>query len=283
MMKYTRGALFAAALLAGVALTGCGGTTTTEEPAAKPVDPKAAIAKSVDGLKEGNYAYNAKTPDTDSTGAIHLPTKSASMVVNTKSADGDGKIEIRMIDPDRWMKITMDTSTFEGLEDIDTSDPQMAKLAAQMQQLADLFSGKNWMHVDQTKLKGEMAKDLAVDASNGDITGLTALIGTVVTAEGDAKTIKGTLDATKVTEDSGMVTLDDVKAMGAGASALPYTATLDDQGRITSLELDAPKAGEVPAGKWTINVTGYGEQKAQEKPTGSVKEMPTSAYDMLNG
>ena len=47
-------------------------------------------------------------------------------------------------------------------------------------------------------------------------------------------------------------------------------------------DLDVPKAGDTPAGKWTINVTGYGEQKAQEKPTGAVKEMPDSAYEMLN-
>ena len=281
-MKHTRGALFAAALLVGVALTGCAGSAKEEAPA-RPADPKTAIAQSVDGLKDGNYAYTATTPDADSTGAIHLPTKSATMVINTKTDEGDSKIEVRMIDPERWMKITMPAKVFEGIDDVDTSDPQIAKLAAQMKQMRQLFSGKDWMHIDQSKLKGDIAKELGVDGTKGDLTGLTALIGTVVTAQGDAKTITGTLDATKIAEDQGIITVSDVKAMGAGAAALPYTATLDDQGRITAMELDVPKAGDIPAGKWTIGVSGYGEQKTQEKPTGPVQEMPESAYQMLNG
>jgi hypothetical protein len=52
---------------------------------------------------------------------------------------------------------------------------------------------------------------------------------------------------------------------------------------LTSLELDMPKTAGTEAGKWTLNVTGYGEQAQQDKPTGQVQEMPASAYETLNG
>ena len=283
-MKHIRGALVAATLLAGVTLSGCGDSDTKETPAKAAADPKAAIAAAVAAMKEGNYAFTAKTPDTDAAGAVHLPSKSVSMRMGTKSADTKGTIELRLVEPDRWMKITMDLGDLgANLGQIDTSDPKQAEFAESMRQMAEMFSGKYWMHVDTSKLKGDAAKQLGMDTASADVTGAGALLGTVVTAQGDARTVTGTLDATKITEDLGMVNTTDIKAMGPAAAALPFTASLDDQGRLTKLELDAPKAGDTPAGKWTIDLTGYGAQKAQEKPAGTIREMPDNAYAMLNG
>lgn len=283
-MKHLRGTLVAATLLAGVALSGCEGAAKEETPAKAAADPKAAIAASVATLKEGNYAFTAKTPDTDAKGSVHLPSKSVSMVMGTKSAETEGTIELRLVEPDRWMKITMDLGDLSGgLGEIDKSNPEAVKFAEQMRQMTEMFSGKYWMHVDTSKLKGDAAKQLGIGTDGADVTGAAALLGTVVTAQGDARNITGTLDATKITEDLGMVNTTDIKAMGSAASALPFTAALDDQGRLTKLELDVPKAGATAAGKWTIDLTGYGAQKAQEKPAGTVREMPASAYSMLNG
>lgn len=283
-MKHLRGTLVAATLLAGVALSGCEGAAKEEAPAKAAADPKAAIAASVATLKEGNYAFTAKTPDTDAKGSVHLPSKSVSMVMGTKSAETEGTIELRLVEPDRWMKITMDLGDLSGgLGEIDKSNPEAVKFAEQMRQMTEMFSGKYWMHVDTSKLKGDAAKQLGIGTDGADVTGAAALLGAVVTAQGDAHSITGTLDATKITEDLGMVNTTDIKAMGSAASALPFTAALDDQGRLTKLELDVPKAGATAAGKWTIDLTGYGAQKAQVKPAGTVREMPASAYSMLNG
>jgi hypothetical protein len=283
-MKHLRGTLVAATLLAGVALSGCEGAAKEETPAKAAADPKAAIAASVATLKEGNYAFTAKTPDTDAKGSVHLPSKSVSMVMGTKSAETEGTIELRLVEPDRWMKITMDLGDLSGgLGEIDKSNPEAVKFAEQMRQMTEMFSGKYWMHVDTSKLKGDAAKQLGIGTDGADVTGAAALLNAVVTAQGDAHSITGTLDATKITEDLGMVNTTDIKAMGSAASALPFTAALDDQGRLTKLELDVPKAGATAAGKWTIDLTGYGAQKAQEKPAGTVREMPASAYSMLNG
>jgi len=284
-MKKIRGTLVAAVLLAGVALSGCESSgAAKDEPPAKVADPKAAIAAAVAAMKEGNYAFTAKTPDSDTKGTVHLPSKSVSMQMGTKSAQTKGTIELRLVEPDRWMKITMDLGNLGGgLGTIDTSDPEAAKFAESMRQMTEMFSGKYWMHVDMSKLKGDAAKQLGIDTAGADITGAGALLGAVVTAKGDARNITGTLDATKITKDLGVINSTDIKSMGPAAAALPFTATLDEQGRLTKLDVDVPKAGDTAAGKWTIDLTGYGAQKAQEKPTGTIREMPANAYAMLNG
>jgi hypothetical protein len=157
----------------------------------------------------------------------------------------------------------------------------MAKMVKGLKDMVEMFSGKTWMHVDATKVKD--GDDLTLDLQNPDLTGAGALVGGVVTAQGDARSVTGTLDATKLSDDDGPWDTADFTAMGETAKALPYTATLDEQGRLTKLVLDAPKAGEVPAGPWTIEITGYGAQAAQEKPAkGEVEEMPADAYDMIN-
>ncbi|MET0425782.1 MAG: hypothetical protein ABW046_18075 [Actinoplanes sp.] len=279
-MKNLRGSFVAAALagLVGTSLTGCGGDAAED----KPADPKAALAGSATGLTAGNYAFDASQPNSTAKGIVHVPSKSVtlSMIEQDKEA-GEMKIDIRMLEPDRWMKITMDTSEMTaGLDSIDTSNPEAAKMAKGLQQMADMFSGKSWYHVDLSKMKDKT--DLTFDPAKPDLTGASELVAAIVTAEGDEHTITGTLDATKVTEENALVDTDDVEAIGAAASTLPYTATLDDEGRLTQLVLDVPKAGDTPAGKWTLNISGYGAQAAQTKPDGKVTEMPASGYESLN-
>jgi hypothetical protein len=183
------------------------------------------------------------------------------------------------------MKMKMDTAELKGtlkeIEDLGTGTPEMAKMVKGLEDMVEMFSGKTWMHVDATKVKD--GDDLTLDLANPDLTGAGTLVGSVVTAQGDARSVTGTLDATKLTDDNGPWDSADFTKMGETAKALPYTASLDEQGRLTKLVLDAPKAGDVPAGPWTIEITGYGAQAAQEKPAkGEVKEMPADAYEMLN-
>jgi len=141
-MKKIRGTLVAAVLLAGVALSGCESSgAAKDEPPAKVADPKAAIAAAVAAMKEGNYAFTAKTPDSDTKGTVHLPSKSVSMQMGTKSAQTKGTIELRLVEPDRWMKITMDLGNLGGgLGTIDTSDPEAAKFAESMRQMTEMFN-----------------------------------------------------------------------------------------------------------------------------------------------
>jgi hypothetical protein len=197
----------------------------------------------------------------------------------SKSADGEGAYQVRLVDPDNWVKITIkDLDLGAELQGADPNDPQVKGL----QMMSDMFGGKYWMHFDKTRVKGDAAKDFDIDLSDADVTGITDIIGAVTTAQGDAHAMTGTIDGSKVTGDEGLLSADDIEDAGAAAASVPFTATLDDQGRLASFELDMPKSGDTPAGKWALQISGYGQQKAQQKPTGNVQEMPEQVYSSLN-
>jgi hypothetical protein len=280
-MINARGPLLPAVLvgLLGLTLAGCGPKDDKADAKAAG-DPKTALTGSVAALKDGNYAFADEAPGLHATGVIHLPSKSASMEVVSKEPDGAGTFDVRLVEPDRWVKLTMDTEDLAaGLGNVDTGDdPDIAKITSGVREMTEMFSGKYWMHVDLSKVKGDTTD---LDLTKPDATGATGLLGAVVTAQGDAHTITGTLDATKTT-DAGPFDTETIKAMGTAAAALPYTATLDDKGRLTKLAITAPKASSTPAGTWTISITGYGEQAAQAKPTGDIKDLPDSGYALLS-
>lgn len=289
-MNHARGTFLCLVLAGtlGATLTACGtagGTTATGEKAV-PADPKAALAASTSALDAGDYAFTTSTPSGDKAkGAVHVPSKSATLEMVTTEKDAAGTISFRFVDTDRYVRMNINTaelkSTLKDLDGVDTSDPEMAKMVKGVKDMVEMFSGKTWMHVDATKVKNN--DELTLDTENPDLTGASELVGGVVTAQGDNRSVTGTLDATKLTDDGGPWDVADITAMGEAAKALPYTATLDEQGRLTKLVLDAPKAGDVPAGPWTVQVTGYGAQAAQEAPAKKeVREMPDQAYDMFN-
>jgi hypothetical protein len=283
-MNHTRGKLSSIVLAAalGATLTACGGTSTATGDAAEPVDPRAAMAASTSGVRTGDYAFTSATPLGKASGVVHVPSKSATLELVSTEKESEGTFSFRFVDADRYVKFKLDTSEMTGnLDGIDTSDPSMAKMVKDLERMVEMFSGKTWMHVDLTKVKD--SDDLTLDPANPDMTGAGPLVGSIVTAQGDARSITGTLDATKMGESTGPWENADFAAMGEAAKAIPYTATLDDRGRLTKLVLDAPKSGDIPAGAWTLDITGYGAQKAQEKPAkDEVEEMPEDAYEMLN-
>lgn len=270
--------VLAAALGAGLAA--CGDDTATTQ---TPADPKAALAESTDGLQAGDYAFTATLPDSRTSGVVHVPSKSSALEVVADDEEMAGTISFRVVDTDRYMKIAMDTSEMSaGLGDLDSADPEVAEALKGLNDMVEMFSGKTWMHLDLRKVKDP--KNLSLDLANPDATGVTALLAHVVTAQGDATTITGTVDATKVDTESTPWEASDFAEMGDAAKALPYTATLDDQGRLAKLVLDAPKSGETPAGAWTFEITGYGAQTAQEKPAADeITEAPANAYEIING
>ncbi|MCA2218645.1 hypothetical protein [Jidongwangia harbinensis] len=285
-MKFARGkfAVMVLTTALGATLTACGtstdgGNTAAAEP---PADPKAALTASASGLKAGDYAFISESPAGKGKGVVHKDSKSANLTMFVEEDGIKGSIAFRFVDTDRYAKFDMDTKALSAqLKDVDTSDPEMAEMVEGLEDMVDMFSGKKWQHVDLTKVKEP--GELSLDEENPDLTGASDLIAGVVTAEGDARTITGTLDATKSDQTNSPWDADDLKAMGAAAKALPYTATLDEQGRLTKLSFEAPKAGEIPAGTWSVTISGYGEQTAQAKPPADkTEEMSAQGYEMLN-
>jgi hypothetical protein len=274
-MNIARGPLTGAAVVAfaGLLLSGCAGSDGSGDKAEAPADPKAKLAASTAELDKGNYAFTMGMPDTAGKGVVHLPSKSMSINVTATTGEEKGTtFDIVLVEPDQWMKIKVDTSSMmDELDGVDLSDPSMKQLADSLKSMQEMFSGKSWMHADRSKIKKDGS--LSFDLADGDVIGLSDLLTGVTTAQGDATTITGTLDATK-SKGGDVFDADSIKDLG--------TATLDDKGRLTKLALDVPKTSDTPAGQWTVGITGYGEQAALAKPSGAVREMPDSAYEMLN-
>jgi hypothetical protein len=258
-MKNLRGFIVPVVMAGLVGLSGCADSTSTSagpdagataQPTSEvPADPKAALAGSTKELASGNYAFTATSPEADAKGTVHVPSKSASIALNGKTEGFEIKMDLIFAGPDRWIRMV----TPKGQSILDQSaDP------------------KTWLHVDGSKLKNA---DLGVDLTQPDLLYIGKIVDAATEVKGDAHTITGKLDATKIDSADAFLDSETAKDMGPTASALPFTASLDDQGRLTKLEIDAPKAKEVPAGKWTITVAGYGQQKAQTPPSGKVKEM----------
>jgi hypothetical protein len=268
-----RWALAGLAMIAslGLATAGCGNgndsdssndTATAASPT--PVDAKQALADSVKALAEGNFKFTMADHEATGSGSVHEPSKSAQMDMTIKDADGEGKIGFVVVGQDQWIKM-----------DFGPEINQLLKLP------------KKWMHIDPAKVKdSETLKEMSVDFGNADEidpAGSGTILKAVVTAEKTADgTYSGTVDLTKAT-DAGMVDEEVVTKLADKAKAIPFTATVDGQGRLTKLSLDMPAAGDVPAHKLEASYSDYGSAtEAKKPPAGQTQEAPASAYELLN-
>jgi hypothetical protein len=132
------------------------------------------------------------------------------------------------------------------------------------------------MHIDAAKLKAGSSFN---QLQSGDPGGAQAMAKamTNVQKSGDHD-FSGTLDLTKTPQYG----KDSMKALGAKASTVPFTATTDDQGRLVALnvEMEGLMAG---AGTMTMKYSGFGESVDVKAPAASkVKELPDNMSGLLN-
>ncbi|GAA2640745.1 hypothetical protein [Paractinoplanes durhamensis] len=262
-MTTLRGTVAVAALAAllGLGMSGCsvaktdaGATSDDKTAAADPGpsgDAQAALAAATKALSSGNYTFVVASPTLTAEGIVHLPSESAELTIDTGSA----KFEIVLAEPDRWVRLSTGLAAGAGPD--------------------------TWFHVDSSEIKE--GGDLAFYLTDPDVIDVSALFDAVTEARLDANTITGTIDGTRVNSPDGFLDDATIKAMGSAAASLPFTATVDTKGRLAELDIEAPAAGKVQAGKWVFTVSGYGEQEARKKPAGQIRDLPPSGYAKLNG
>src|SRR5688572_22385336 len=137
--------------------------------------------------------------------------------------------------------------------------------------------GSKWLHIDKTKI-GNSGLITQYTPSEASI-GAGSIVKGVVTAEKVSDTeIKGTIDLTK----SAPAVLGDVVSYGEAGKKVPFTATLDAQGRITKLVLNLPKSGTLPAADFTTTYADFGAAVTIAKPAAAeVVEAPEVLYTFL--
>lgn len=274
-MNRRRWALAGLAMIASLSLatTGCAnedgnsdnnsndtGTTTS----AAPADAKQALADSVKALAEGNFKFTLADSESTGSGSVHAPSKSAQMEAKSRPGEGEFSLGFVTVDQDRWIKLDLGAELNTALK-VPTK----------------------WMHIDPGKVTdSQMLKEMSVEFGNAekvDPVGSGIILKNLLTAErtGDGA-YSGTVDLSKAT-DAGLVDEDVVTKLADKAKAIPFTATVDGQGRLTKLTLDIPAAGEVTAHKLEATYSDYGSAtEAQKPPAGQTLEAPASAYQMLN-
>ncbi|AGZ45832.1 hypothetical protein [Actinoplanes friuliensis] len=258
-MRNRRLAIAGLALMTALGLAGCGPADKVQPRAGASADvpeaaPKAELAAAAKRLGEQSMRV-----DMDMAGAISMSgvadpaAGTAKMAMDLGLLGQDTKIEFRKLGDDVYLKFGGQMSSLLGTE-----------------------SSKPWMHVDAT----ELAKGSSLTIMSKDDPGNTkALIEAMTKVEKvGAHDFKGTLDLSK----SPQYNKESLKALGGKMTDVPFTATTDDQDRLTGLTLDMSSLGQ-GTGKIKTTYTDFGTPVSVEAPPAKqVGELPKEFAGLLD-
>ncbi|WP_434742889.1 hypothetical protein [Micromonospora sp. SH-82] len=240
------------------ALTACGSgdpttpgaeAATTAGPAI-PADPREALLASTKELQQGDYTFTvASDGPTSGSGTLNLPAASAEIRVTIRGPEAEDltiAAHHTHIDGEQWIKVDVKGALLDYFRDLKA------------------MNGK-YQKVDPARAEG--VEGLTFDrAEDYDPAGGEELVKAASDIEkaGEGR-YTGTVDLTKAT-DAGAIDEEFVKELGGKAAAVPFTATLDPQGRLTELVLTMPAAGGFPAHDVAVKYADYGAAPEVKKP-----------------
>ncbi|HKT05142.1 MAG TPA: hypothetical protein VJT31_36975 [Rugosimonospora sp.] len=251
-------------LLAVGAATGCDAknqagsgapSSAASAPSPTPAAPTDALLASVKAFGTTSYKLRMQQSNASATGEVD-PTAKAAQITATGTVSGQHiSVAYTVISPEVWTKIDLGA----------TLNKQLGVDKA------------TWMHIDRTKVTGN--SQLPVNSA-GEITlGTSDLLAGVANVQHpDSTHYTGTVD---VTNTNSLLSPDKDALAKAGekAKAVPFTATLDDQGHLTSFKEDGATID--PALTAEITFTDFGAPMSITKPAGAV-EAPAAVYQFLN-
>jgi hypothetical protein len=252
-LKTRRLAIAAVAVFATAGLVaGCAdksGTAAGASASPSPtVAPKDALLAAARPLATSSYQFTVKSVDANGSGAVDA-LNAVSKLDATVTTDGATvKLNLIRIKDDMWAKVD----------------------AGALNAVAGIQPDK-YAHVDLSTLQNaNLPLDTKGDAL--DIGQVLTSVNDVKTSDG--KTYTGTVDLTKM---SGVIApdADTLKKAGAKANAIPFTATVDDKGRLTDLKIDGSSIDpsislEVAFSNFesAANVTAPDDSEVVEAPAG---------------
>ncbi|WP_164842203.1 hypothetical protein [Actinoplanes solisilvae] len=147
-------------------------------------------------------------------------------------------------------------------------------------QVPGITKAGTWTHVDVARLPEGANVGLRPGQIDPVNTSNLLNSSTDVRSTGD-NSYAGTLDLSKAIGLAGVsqVTIDET---GAQAQKVPFTAKLDEQGRLSALTVDIPATNGQAAQPLEVSYTDYGVPVSVTKPAASeVTEAPDSLYTSL--
>jgi hypothetical protein len=230
---------------------GSGGASPTPSPTLSAVDQLKASTKD---LTSTSHKFSAKDSSKEVTGASD-PSASAASLSATFTAQGTKfTIDFLFYGTDRYVKIS--GLPIPGVD------------------------GKKWLRIDISKIK-DPSKAGPTDVK--DPVALKAFTDAIVTAEktGD-KSFKGTVDAAKAT-DEGIFDQDVITGLADKAKAVPFEATLDEKGRLSTIKVTVPAFGDKKEDTINVTVSDYGTATVTKPAAADVVDAPAAVYQILNG
>ena len=149
-------------------------------------------------------------------------------------------------------------------------------------QVPGVTKANTWTHLDIARLPD--GADVGLRPGQIDPANTAQLLSSTTDVQMvDSRSYKGTLDLTKVAGVTGIdkVTVD---SYGAAAQNVPFTAGLDEQGRLSTLTIELPAVNGTPTKPLEVLYTDYGiAVTAEAPPAAEIVEAPESLYTTLGG
>ncbi|GGK17716.1 hypothetical protein GCM10010124_07830 [Pilimelia terevasa] len=244
--------LLASALLATLGACGDGGRGAGQT-AGRLRTPQEALRAAA---PDQDTAFRYTLSDADSTGAgAREPAAGRGYAEFSPRADGD-----RLVVQTRFLKVDKDLWT---------------RITAS-RKITGFDVPSTWLRIDPAKVT---RTDLLAEFA-GDPTGATALLAHTGEVVGEGAAYRGTVDLVALA-DPAVVPAETVAALGPAAAAVPFVAEVDDQNRLSRLELKVPAAGRARAYSRVATYSGYGAPDVPAAPAAAA-DAPGPVYDLLN-
>jgi hypothetical protein len=253
--------LFTLVVAAGV-LAGCeaevdtGDTTKARTVAASPSapPPAEALKAAANALDKTPYTFAIKQRDMTGGGRIDRGGKAATMQIGGDVGTTHISVAYTVLASGLWIKADFGDALNQqwGLDPV------------------------TWLLVDKSKLSATAT--LPVDATGAPKLGVTELFrdGLGEVTRTDATHFAGTVDLTAA--DS-IIAPSTEALKNAGAKAAPFTASTDEQGRLTSFVIDGAKSS--PELAMTLSFAGFGDIQPVTAPADAAPA-PDSIYPLFD-
>ncbi|MFI5931609.1 hypothetical protein [Actinoplanes sp. NPDC051494] len=231
------------------------GASTGASAATGAADPAAASALAAAAVKLGTTSYKVSLTSGSGltiAGAMDAPNGTGTATLTATGPNTEIQVKTLLVDKDLYLKV-----------------PGITK-------------GDTWTHVDVSRLPEGANVGLRpgqIDPANTS----QLLTATTDVRSAGSLTYEGTLDLTKA---AGVAGIDQkmVQTWGSQAENVPFTAGLDDQGRLSAMTIQLPAVNGQQAQPLEVLYTDYGTTVDAKRPAaGETTEAPDNLYTSLGG
>jgi len=254
----------------------------------------AAVALTVsgctaDGTTPGAGATSSDSPSAPSSSSAADPAAAAALGQAT-AALGTSSFKLTLTSgPGVKLVALVDAPNSAGTATLNITGPNADITVKSLLVGQDLYAqvpgitkANTWTHLDIAKLPAGANVGLRpgqIDPANT----AQLLTSTTDVQQVDARSFKGNLDLTKATGITGLdqVTVD---SLGANAQKVPFTAGLDEQGRLSALTIQLPAVNGQQSQPLEVLYSDYGTPVEAKRPSAAeITEAPANLYTTLGG